>query len=543
MKNFVACFLLAISFFIYANPQNIVFREVQWRGETLQEFLNPLNVYTYAGRPSLFYLYDSTPILTDSLEGTSMVFSVQGRTKVVRGRIHPNGGGFVAETTYVEASVFVDKDAAVLDQAQVKGNVRLLGQTRVWGEAQISEKAVLSNTFASGNVIIRGQPTISDSMFAGEAFITGNPKIKNSKISGNTSITGSAQVNNAVTFTGNLKGRLENQSNSLPDHSSEPLEHPLKEYVVKIRVAFPDLDLAEYSTGFFIDSKTIITDFHVVQHLLTPSSYLTIELPSGEMAPLVRIRHLSVSNDLAVLEVEDQPTRPFLKRAPQENEPPNKVSMPGFPILKGTQFTQFSGEILPSIITSIWAKKLHGLIPDKMMHFTFISDIPSLYGFSGGPVLHENGQVIGVLSIASTIDIQSPSVGSVTHIELLNQLLEQPALSPTPDHVSLIQKELDSIKNQAKQNNDVRALFYLGNFYQEHARFTTDPTDMERSFSYYKRAADLGYKPAQAMVARSYFNGMGTNQSTAQGFKWMLRRWGPRFLTPSCRKAVKDLSS
>ena len=60
---------------------------------------------------------------------------------------HKNGGGWVAETAYVEPSVFVGPYAIVYGQAQLSGKVRILDFAQVSGHAELS-----GNVIAYGNV-------------------------------------------------------------------------------------------------------------------------------------------------------------------------------------------------------------------------------------------------------------------------------------------------------------------------------------------------------------------------------------------------------
>ena len=53
--------------------------------------------------------------------------------KIVKGRIHSNGGGFVANTATVSDDVFLGLDSMVIDDAVVIGRVKIYGRATING--------------------------------------------------------------------------------------------------------------------------------------------------------------------------------------------------------------------------------------------------------------------------------------------------------------------------------------------------------------------------------------------------------------------------
>ncbi|MCR4644660.1 MAG: hypothetical protein K5695_04530 [Oscillospiraceae bacterium] len=111
----------------------------------------------------------------------------------VAGHIHPNGGGFVADTATVADSVYVAENAQVLGWANVSGNVKILGHAIVAGTAKVS-----------GNAIIGDSACVS-----GQASITENARVLESAlvtdactVSGNATVKGTAFLYNKETVTG-----------------------------------------------------------------------------------------------------------------------------------------------------------------------------------------------------------------------------------------------------------------------------------------------------------------------------------------------------
>ncbi len=75
---------------------------------------------------------------------------------------HPNGDGWVADTTTVDDTVFVGPIAQVFGNAQVYGNARVSGIARVYGIAQVSGIAqVYGNARVSGNAQVYGIAQVS----------------------------------------------------------------------------------------------------------------------------------------------------------------------------------------------------------------------------------------------------------------------------------------------------------------------------------------------------------------------------------------------
>nr|MDE6784051.1 hypothetical protein [Ruminococcus sp.] len=102
---------------------------------------------------------------------------------------HPNGGGLVATTASVDASVYVAPDAVVKDYAKVTGNVKLLDHAVVEGGAQVS-----------GNAVVAGF-----GMVAENAVVSGNARIDDyAMVMGRTNISGNAQIIESACVYGNV---------------------------------------------------------------------------------------------------------------------------------------------------------------------------------------------------------------------------------------------------------------------------------------------------------------------------------------------------
>lgn len=62
----------------------------------------------------------------------------------VQWRKHPNGGGWVSETAYVEQRAYVGPQAVVFDRARVLGRSKVLGESKVYGDAEVWGASTIS---------------------------------------------------------------------------------------------------------------------------------------------------------------------------------------------------------------------------------------------------------------------------------------------------------------------------------------------------------------------------------------------------------------
>ncbi|MBN1416994.1 MAG: DUF1533 domain-containing protein [Bacteroidales bacterium] len=106
------------------------------------------------------------------------------------GAPHSNGGGWVASTATVEASVYVGPNAQVLGQAQVTGSARIEDYAIVQDNAQVSGAAVIrSNAIVGKNARVRNNAIVektarvySGCNIYGNAIITGSAIAYNSSV-------------------------------------------------------------------------------------------------------------------------------------------------------------------------------------------------------------------------------------------------------------------------------------------------------------------------------------------------------------------------
>jgi tetrahydrodipicolinate N-succinyltransferase len=68
-------------------------------------------------------------------------FDFQDRNGPVPAHRHSDGGGWVANTAFVDISAYVGPNARVFGEAQVLGEARVEGQARVYGRANVGGQA------------------------------------------------------------------------------------------------------------------------------------------------------------------------------------------------------------------------------------------------------------------------------------------------------------------------------------------------------------------------------------------------------------------
>lgn len=115
--------------------------------------------------------------------------------------LHANGGGKVATTATVDASVFVSRDSAVCGRAIVTGPVRLVNGSVVNGRAAVSGRSTLDGSVVNGQArVLNASITestlndaqitdsrVSDSTINGRANVQ-RSTVNDSVVNGNTAI-------------------------------------------------------------------------------------------------------------------------------------------------------------------------------------------------------------------------------------------------------------------------------------------------------------------------------------------------------------------
>jgi len=105
------------------------------------------------------------------------------------GKVHSNGGGWVANGSTVASSVYVGPKAVVLGYSNLSGSVSITGH------------AWIQDATMSGNVVVNGNPRIVNGTYSQYATIQGNPILYYCNVSGNV-VVKDVPFEWGVTFSG-----------------------------------------------------------------------------------------------------------------------------------------------------------------------------------------------------------------------------------------------------------------------------------------------------------------------------------------------------
>lgn len=168
--------------------------------------MNSKHYYTWeAGFPK-YYRYPYEFRLENAVP---MGFNPEWEGQKSGGAAHSNGGGWVASTASVAASVYVGPNAKVLDHATLTGNARIEDFAIVKGYATVSDNAVVKeNAMVYGDAAISGNATISgearvlnSAKVMGNAFVTDNAFVQSATISDNAIVCGNVYMPWYTTYT------------------------------------------------------------------------------------------------------------------------------------------------------------------------------------------------------------------------------------------------------------------------------------------------------------------------------------------------------
>ncbi len=153
-------------------------------------------------------------------------------------------------------------------------------------------------------------------------------------------------------------------------------------------IRVPPQGTQKTGTGFAISPNGhIVTAFHIVQG----ASKIEVQFKEGKRVSATLLRH-SRSNDVAILKIEDS-TPSFLTLGNIKNvKQGEKVFTMGYPVagLLGEQAKYSEGTI--SSLTGIGGE-------GSLLQIT----VPVQPGSSGGPLVNENGEVVGVITSSAAV--------------------------------------------------------------------------------------------------------------------------------------------
>ena len=154
-----------------------------------------------------------------------------------------------------------------------------------------------------------------------------------------------------------------------------------------------------------------------------------------------------------------------------------------------------------------------GQVIDKDNYYTFTIDHSNLDGVTGGPVLNERKQLVGIVfgSIANML-----SVIKSNHLKDLMKGNIGLNCSDFINRTVCMEKEIENLKKLAKQK-DALAQHSLAMIYYKGKGITQN---YNLAFSWFQKSSEQGYAPSQNYIAGMYYEGKGAMQSYHLAFSW-----------------------
>ncbi len=181
-----------------------------------------------------------------------------------------------------------------------------------------------------------------------------------------------------------------------------------------------------FATAFCIDQDGLfVTNFHVVDNLQPgePIKLILNANEQNEFALQAKVVHVDQNNDLALLKVQDIPKGRALEALPLASDPKLFETMDvlafGFPFGVGLSTQQAT---YPSI--SVNAGKITAVRKQQGKVILVQLDAVLNPGNSGGPVLNDRGQVIGIVSFG----LAKTGVNFAIPVERLSELIRKPSI-------------------------------------------------------------------------------------------------------------------
>ena len=278
------------------------------------------------------------------------------------------------------------------------------------------------------------------------------------------------------------------------------------------------------ASGFFVQQNNLfVTNAHVISNILTQNpnnikdAFSKVSISkNGKSYSIKSLKNISISDDLALLEVEGFPG-PFLEiTEPLLDE---IVYIIGFP---GGRFRRIKAHTFDFHLP----RRFYSLFPH-------ISAGENLGGFSGSPVLNNRGQVMGVASQS-----RPWYVGAVKSSFLIELIEKQ----PIKNLEKTVQEQMSSLSTQARKGDresqyKLSELFFNSTQYFLNMMEFSIPEYIERFFRsdqfYFEQARKWSLKAAKQHHAIAQFNlagiylngvqGMYKGSSDKKAYQWALR--------------------
>ena len=198
-----------------------------------------------------------------------------------------------------------------------------------------------------------------------------------------------------------------------PATSTDKIFEQIKPSLLQIRIKLNSGNsIAGYGSGFFVSQTgLVITNYHVVSDIvMDPETYSLEYLKNDNTTGPLQIMAIDVRNDLAILQLKNDKT-PFLPLQKTKLNKGNRCYSLGNPLHIGMSIVE--GTYNGSVATEY----------NEFFHFTGAINP----GMSGGPVVTENGVVLGV---NKAIRLDGQMVGYVIPASYVSALIDKANIIP-----------------------------------------------------------------------------------------------------------------
>ncbi len=294
----------------------------------------------------------------------------------------------------------------------------------------------------------------------------------------------------------NFASQTTQSQNEISAHKpTEVLESDLlqaEKSIWRIRVNF-----FKSGTGFFIDSKHFVTNFHVIKDT-RDSNIKRIRLFQKDNPSVIRVKKvlaLSVLHDLAILETEESSSHYLsLRESPVETS--ENLFISGYP------FKSFER-----------IRKTGNIYHDDAYVFSYFVDHSSLAGASGSPVLDNEGRVVGVLFAGNPY-----KVVMIKTKHLRGLIAGDIGQNCNEERFSKCKKKsFNQLKSYAHKNYPA-AQYQLGTMYFNGVGVKRN---LKESFKWTHKSAMQGHPAAQYYLGMKYYHGKGVERNLEESFKWV----------------------
>ncbi|MDE0151851.1 MAG: bifunctional trypsin-like peptidase domain-containing/SEL1-like repeat protein [Bdellovibrionales bacterium] len=286
---------------------------------------------------------------------------------------------------------------------------------------------------------------------------------------------------------------VSNEDKKIPHIKNTNIHEHVKSSVWKMNVIDRANVRKGVGSGFFISPNLFVTNFHVLGAIKHDNlDHINLSKDDNDKTlSIKRIVSLSAVYDLALFEVESE-VDSFLQIREHSLDETENIFVTGY--------RQRS-------LHTMKATDNHIFYDENIYNFS-VNYYDGLSGFSGGPVVDEQGQVVGI--VFAGLDNYIFSI----NLMQLQTFIKEGVVLNCIDFVC-IEQEIERLEVKAKQGVS-SAQFSLAMVYK--AGVGGIEENLEQAFYWYKQSAKQGHTQAQYNLASMYRDGIGVDQDLKKAF-------------------------